>query len=74
MLRMRGRALLGLDGRGVVVGEIIEHLYRDIRALRIYEGATEVQKLIIARELLDALKANDANEFARLVRRDQGYP
>lgn len=30
----------------------IERLYRDIRALRIYEGATEVQKLIIARELL----------------------
>ncbi len=33
-------------------GEISERLYRDIRALRIYEGATEVQKLIIARELL----------------------
>jgi acyl-CoA dehydrogenase len=33
-------------------GEIVEKLYRDIRALRIYEGATEVQKLIIARELL----------------------
>ena len=34
-------------------GEIVEHLYRDIRALRIYEGATEVQKLIIGRELLN---------------------
>ena len=39
-------------GRGVVSGHILERLYRDIRALRIYEGATEVQKLIIARELL----------------------
>ena len=29
-----------------------ERLYRDVRALRIYEGATEVQKLIIARDLL----------------------
>jgi len=36
----------------VVAGNTIERLYRDIRALRIYEGATEVQKLIIARELL----------------------
>jgi acyl-CoA dehydrogenase len=39
-------------GRGVACGERPERLYREIRALRIYEGATEVQKLIIARELL----------------------
>jgi alkylation response protein AidB-like acyl-CoA dehydrogenase len=39
-------------GLGVRVGEIPERLYRDIRALRIYEGATEVQQLIIARSLL----------------------
>ena len=39
-------------GRGVVSDEPVERLYREIRALRIYEGATEVQKLIIARELL----------------------
>ena len=38
--------------RGVRTGEVVESLYREIRALRIYEGATEVQKLIIARELL----------------------
>ncbi|MDP2825023.1 MAG: acyl-CoA dehydrogenase family protein [Sulfuritalea sp.] len=37
---------------GVVSEAPVERLYRDIRALRIYEGATEVQKLIIARELL----------------------
>ncbi len=39
-------------GRGVRSGEVVERLYREIRALRIYEGATEVQKLIVARELL----------------------
>src|SRR5262249_49365214 len=39
-------------GRGGKAGEIVESLYREIRALRIYEGATEVQKLIIARELI----------------------
>ncbi|HEX9166760.1 MAG TPA: acyl-CoA dehydrogenase family protein, partial [Gemmatimonadales bacterium] len=39
-------------GRGVQSGSIVESLYREIRALRIYEGATEVQKLIVARELL----------------------
>jgi alkylation response protein AidB-like acyl-CoA dehydrogenase len=36
----------------VVSGVPVERLYREIRALRIYEGATEVQQLIIARELL----------------------
>lgn len=35
-------------GLGVVRGQVVERLYRDVRALRIYEGATEVQKLIIA--------------------------
>jgi acyl-CoA dehydrogenase len=39
-------------GRGVTRGEVVERLYREIRALRIYEGATEVQKLIIARAVL----------------------
>ena len=41
-----------LGGLGVVRGHPVERLYREVRALRIYEGATEVQKLIIARELL----------------------
>lgn len=41
-------------GRGVRSGEITERLYREVRALRIYEGATEVQKLIIGRELMKA--------------------
>jgi acyl-CoA dehydrogenase len=39
-------------GMGVVSEHPVERLYREIRALRIYEGATEVQQLIIARELL----------------------
>ena len=39
-------------GAGVVSGNMVERLYREIRSLRIYEGATEVQQLIIARELL----------------------
>ena len=41
-------------GLGVTKGQVVESLYREIRALRIYEGATEVQQLIIARELLKA--------------------
>jgi alkylation response protein AidB-like acyl-CoA dehydrogenase len=44
-------------GLGVVSGQPVESLYREIRSLRIYEGATEVQQLIIARELLRPLKA-----------------
>ena len=41
-------------GRGVdAAARSVERLYREIRALRIYEGATEVQKLIIAREVAE---------------------
>jgi acyl-CoA dehydrogenase len=39
-------------GRGLIAGSIMERLYRDVRALRIYEGTSEIQKVIIARELL----------------------
>jgi acyl-CoA dehydrogenase len=39
-------------GNGVVRGFAVERLYREIRALRIYEGTSEIQKLVIARELL----------------------
>ncbi|MFO1337578.1 MAG: acyl-CoA dehydrogenase family protein [Burkholderiaceae bacterium] len=39
-------------GLGVKNGETVERLYREIRALRIYEGATEVQQLIIGRDVL----------------------
>ena len=44
-------------GLGVVSGQPVERLYREIRSLRIYEGATEVQQLIIARELLNDARA-----------------
>jgi acyl-CoA dehydrogenase len=50
--RIIDRALQMFGGAGLVSGETVEKLYREIRALRIYEGATEVQKLIIAREVL----------------------
>jgi acyl-CoA dehydrogenase len=43
--------------RGVARGEVVERLYREIRSLRIYEGATEVQKLIVGRELMRAADA-----------------
>ena len=37
--------------RGVVTGSVVERLYREVRALRIYEGTTEIQKLVIAGQL-----------------------
>ena len=58
-------------GRGVVSEQPVERLYREIRALRIYEGATEVQQLIIARELLEgperltAMPSAHVDTFAR---------
>ena len=39
-------------GAGLVRGSVVERLYRDVRALRIYEGTSEIQKLIIANQLL----------------------
>lgn len=40
-----------LGGRGVQLGEVVERLYREIRSLRIYEGTSEVQQLVIAGQL-----------------------
>jgi acyl-CoA dehydrogenase len=48
------RAVQCMGGLGVTVGNVAERLYREIRALRIYEGATEIQKLVIARALFGA--------------------
>ena len=44
--------MLDVIGKRGARGLPVERLYREIRSLRIYEGATEVQQLIIARELL----------------------
>jgi alkylation response protein AidB-like acyl-CoA dehydrogenase len=43
-----------LGGRGVLAGAVTDRLYRAVRALRIYEGTSEIQHLVIARELLRA--------------------
>ena len=37
---------------GLIRGTVVERLYRDVRALRIYEGTSEIQKLVIANQLL----------------------
>lgn len=50
--RIIDRAVQMFGGAGVMKGNIAEKLYREIRALRIYEGASEVQKLIIGRHIL----------------------
>jgi acyl-CoA dehydrogenase len=50
--RIVDQALQIHGGNGLIAGSIMERLYRDVRALRIYEGTSEIQKLIIARELL----------------------
>ncbi len=47
-------ALQMFGGRGVQVGNVVEHLYRDLRSLRIYEGASEVQLLILGKHALRA--------------------
>lgn len=52
-------ALQLLGGRGVVAGSPVEQLYREIRSLRIYEGTTEVQQLVIAGQVLDAYAKRD---------------
>lgn len=49
--RVVDRAVQSLGGLGVTVGQATERLYREVRALRIYEGTSEIQKLVIARSL-----------------------
>ncbi|HEX6576625.1 MAG TPA: acyl-CoA dehydrogenase family protein [Gemmatimonadaceae bacterium] len=50
--RVIDRAVQIVGARGVVAENVVERLYREIRSLRIYEGATEVQKLVIAGQVL----------------------
>ena len=47
--RVIDRAVQLFGGRGVMAGAIVEHLYRAVRPLRIYEGTSEIQRLIIGR-------------------------
>jgi len=56
------KAVQIFGGMGVKQGVKVEELYREIRALRIYEGATEVQKVVIARELLKGARTAAATE------------
>lgn len=66
--RVIDEAVQIFGGFGVVSGHPVERLYREIRALRIYEGASEVQKVIIARQALAAHSkegAKTAEEAAR---------
>ena len=46
------RALQLWGGAGLVEGTVVERLYREVRALRIYEGTSEIQRLVIARAAL----------------------
>ena len=57
--RVIDRAVQLLGGRGVVSGNPVEKLYREIRALRIYEGTTEVQKLVIAGQVFDTFRQSE---------------
>ena len=59
--RVIDAALQMHGGLGVMVGSKVESLYRDIRSLRIYEGATEVQQLIIGKHVLAMSAAAAAN-------------
>lgn len=55
------KAVQLFGGLGVRKGVKVEELYRDIRALRIYEGASEVQKIVIARQHLEEFRAQGAS-------------
>ena len=52
------KAVQLFGGDGVRKGEKVEELYRDIRALRIYEGATDIQKIVIAKQVMSSSRKN----------------
>ena len=55
--RIIDQALQIHGANGLIAGSVMERLYRDVRALRIYEGTSEIQKVIIARQLLTRREA-----------------
>jgi acyl-CoA dehydrogenase len=54
------RAMQVHGGLGVVADSVVERLYREVRALRIYEGATEIQKLVVAGQVFAAFEGDAA--------------
>jgi alkylation response protein AidB-like acyl-CoA dehydrogenase len=52
--RVADRAVQLFGGQGVMEEGPVQHLYRDVRVMRIYEGTSEIQRLVIAREILKA--------------------
>jgi acyl-CoA dehydrogenase len=60
--RVIDAAVQMFGGQGVVSEEPVEHLYREIRPLRIYEGATEVQQLIIARGIIKRFQESELSQ------------
>ncbi len=59
--RVIDEAVQIFGGHGVVSGNVVERLYREIRALRIYEGASEIQRLIIAGQVLANVTSGGAS-------------
>jgi acyl-CoA dehydrogenase len=51
--RIVDRAVQIHGGAGVERGSVVERLYREVRALRIYEGTSEIQRLVIARQIIE---------------------
>lgn len=63
--RIVDQALQIHGAAGMVAGSPVERLYRDVRALRIYEGTSEIQRLVIARELLGDAQARSRRAGVR---------
>jgi acyl-CoA dehydrogenase len=69
--RVIDRAVQLLGGRGVMAGNVVEHLYRAIRPLRIYEGTSEIQRTIIGRALAKEARGNDEGGATQAGRRGE---
>ena len=72
--RIIDRGLQIHGGSGVVRGHILERLYREVRALRIYEGTTEIQRVVIANVLLGGEKARASEAMTLMAERETVRP